>query len=818
MKPFFLFRCLCVVAGLLCSSRAFGQFSVSGRVEEAAGEPTPFANVLLLNATDSALVKGVLAGDNGTYLIENIKPGKYLLAASMVGSGKTFSPAFTVPEAPSGKKVIHLVLPGGSTQLKEVQVVGQKPLFEQQLDRLVVNVQGSIVSAGSTALDVLERSPGITLNRQSNSISISGKDGVIVMINGKQSRVPISSIFQMLSGMNAGNIEKVEIITTPSAQYDAEGNAGIINLVLKKNENYGTNGAYSLTMGYGWYEKPAGTFNLNHRTEKLNLYSDYSFSRDHEYNGIETFRQTTHQGQVTQTSSFNSRQPVTTNHTGRVGFDYTLTPKTTLSGLVSGFSDRWDTGPKDEVGTSETRINGNLESVVRTQHREVNHWRHLMGNLNLTHKLPQNQEITIDTDYLYYHDRNPHHYTFNYEWYESAERMEEQLGMEKTTPIKLWVSKLDYRNSLAENTSLEAGVKVTLSKLRNKVEVQNYRDGVWEPNPEFSQHIRMLEDIGAAYLNVRHQLPYKIKLQTGLRYEYTHTDLATIERQRIVDRRYGNFFPSIFVSRDLTKKSSVQVSYSRRITRPTYNNLAPFVFFIDPNSFLSGNTNLRPTITNAYQGTYRFLDSYLLSVGYSYDKTPIVAWQLHLDPETNKQYARAENLKYAHNFSLNFSFPLSPTNWWQIQSNLMGIWISNTGLYDGQEVTINGGFASVNISQSFKLPKSFSAELSGFYLSRRPMGIAYGKPFGSLNAGLQKELPNEKGVLRLAIEDIFWTRRFRLLSDLKDLNLYSDFDGVFSDPRVVRLTYSRNFGNRKMKAATKRETSSEEERKRAGGN
>lgn len=794
---------------------AFGQGQIVGKVQESRGTPFPFANVILLRAPDSVMVKGVISGENGAYIFENIKPGQYVVAASMVGFQKTYSPVFVLSPETGTHQVKTLVLLEGNKQLQSVEVVAQKPLFEQHLDRLVVNVQSSIVSAGATALDVLERSPGITVNRQSSTLNISGKNGVVVMINGKPSRVPMATVIQMLSGMNAGNLDKVEIITTPSAQYDADGNAGIINLVLKKNENYGTNGTYSLTMGYGWYEKPAGTFNLNHRTEKLNLYTDYSFARDHSYNRIETLRQTTYQGQVIQTSSLNQRQPVRTTHTARLGFDYNLNAKTTLSGILSGFSNRFDTGPGDERGESETRRDNILVGAVRTQHQEVNHWRHLMGNLNLNHKLTPTQEISLDTDYLYYHDRDPHLYQNTFELFNPRETRQDQLSMKKITPIRLWVSKADYRNTLGENTKLEAGFKATLSGLENQVTVQDFKEGVWQPNTEFSQHIQMQENIGAAYVNFNHQLPHKVKLQTGFRYEYTHTDLTTITNEPIVERRYGNLFPSVFLSRDLTKKSSMQVSYSRRITRPTYDNLAPFVYFIDPNTFLSGNTSLRPTLTDAFQATYRFRESYLFTLGYSYDKTPISAWQIHLDPATNKQYARAENLKNSQNYSLNLSLPLTLTNWWQIQGNIMGAWLNNVGLYDGRELSVQGGFGTVNLSQTFKLPKNFSAELSGFYQTRSLSGIAYAKPFGALNAGLQKKLNKEKGVLRVSIDDIFWTMRFSMLTDQPSLNLYSNFNLRFSDPRVVRLTYSRNFVNQKMQAGTRRETGSAEERRRA---
>jgi hypothetical protein len=324
----------------------------------------------------------------------------------------------------------------------------------------------------------------------------------------------------------------------------------------------------------------------------------------------------------------------------------------------------------------------------------------------------------------------------------------------------------------------------------------------------------MLEDIGAAYVNFSHQINAKTKLQTGLRWEYTHTDMDTREGKPILERKYHNLFPSLFISRDLSKKNSVQFSYGRRITRPTYNDLAPFVFFIDPSTFLSGNLALRPAITDALQATYRFKGSYLLTMGYSHDKHTIIQWQIHVDPKTNKQYARSENLKNSDTYSLNFTFPLKLTSWWQMQNNMMGIWQINRSVYEGVPVQMSAGYARANITQSFTLPAGFSAEISGFYQSRSPFGIAYMKAFGTLNIGLQKKLLNDKGNFRLTVDDLFWTNRLTIISDYPELNLKSDIVGLFSEPRVVRLTYSRNFGNKNVKATQHRSTGSEEERKR----
>jgi hypothetical protein len=284
----------------------------------------------------------------------------------------------------------------------------------------------------------------------------------------------------------------------------------------------------------------------------------------------------------------------------------------------------------------------------------------------------------------------------------------------------------------------------------------------------------------------------------------------------LLQRRYGNFFPSIFISRDFNKKSSLQVSYGRRITRPTYNNLAPFVYFIDPSTFFSGNITLRPAITDAIQTTYRFNSSYLLSLKYSYDKNPIIPWQVHVDPETNQQYARAENLTNSQTYSFTFTFPVKVTSWWNIQANIMGNWQDNRSYYRGQAVQVQAGYANINATQSFSLPHNFSAEITSIYQTRSPFGIAYLRAFGALNIGLQKKLNPDKGTLRLTVDDLLWTTVWVLVSKQPDMNLNSTFTGYFSEPRIVRLTYSRNFGNKGVKSAGNRATGSEEERRRVG--
>lgn len=257
---------------------AYTQNSINGRIQDNLGTPIAFANVLLLKANDSTLVKGTITEDSGQFSFESIAQGQYIVSVSMVG----FKPSFSEPLLISENSRIALppILLSEGVELDEVVVTTKKNLYVQKIDRMVINVESSILSAGSSALEILERSPGVVVDRQNNTISLVGKSGVFVMIDGKQSYMPISSLVQMLEGMSANNIETIELITTPPANYDAEGNAGFINIVLKEQTDVGFNGSYSLSAGIGNGNTTSDNISFNYRKKRLNLFGNYSFLRN----------------------------------------------------------------------------------------------------------------------------------------------------------------------------------------------------------------------------------------------------------------------------------------------------------------------------------------------------------------------------------------------------------------------------------------------------------------------------------------------------------------------------------------------------------
>jgi outer membrane receptor protein involved in Fe transport len=796
---------------LLCfciSFQAFGQSTVSGILVERESKPLLFANVLLLQAKDSSLIKGTVTDNTGKYYFENIARGSYIIKAYMIG----YTPAFSTITL---ENATYLVAPIEMMEdvktLDEVSVVAQKPLYEQQIDRLVINVKSSITAAGATALEVLERSPGITLDRQNGSLSMNGKGGVQVMVNGKLSRLPMYAIIQMLAGMQACNIEKIELITNPSAKYDAEGNAGMINIILKKNTEDGTNGSLMAHVGYGWYGKTGASLNLNHRRNKLNLFGDYSLAYQHNWYVLGNNRKVMDGDMATQTNSSSNSPHINTSHTSRIGFDYSLSPKTTIGALISGFSNKQDI---DARNTIHIQHGQDLPTLINQHTLETNHWRHIMGNLNGRHTFNEKHAVSLDLDYLLYYNRSPAAYLIGYQFLETAANAQENIRINKTTPIRMGVAKADYTFTIAAKAKLETGIKGSFSGLDNEVVVDRLQQENWTSDTTFSQKIDMTENILAAYSNFHLQINPKTSLQAGLRWEHTFTNINSPVQNNLVLRKYHNLFPSLFLSRELTKNHSVQFSYSRRITRPTFNNLVPFVSFKDPYSFWSGNSMLKPTITDAMQASYSLKKKYIVSLQASFDRNAI-NWLVRLDPETNKQNVYIANVDRTNTYSLNLNIPLVITSWWQMQNNLSMIWQRNNTLYEGSRLQLNGRYGRINNTHNIQLPSNFTLEVSAYYQTKALFGVFRQRSQGSINIGIQKKLPKEWGTINLSISDIFWTNRFIIKLAYPSVNLDQTFYN-YHEPHVIRLTYSINFGNKNMKAFTRRSTGSEEERHRVG--
>jgi len=784
--------------------------SIKGAVHDHHGNAIPFANVLLLSHKDSVMLKTATASDSGEFVLENVQHGTYRLMTSAVGYQKAYTDTFSLQNKPGLVLTKNLVMNQEDNLLEQVTIKGSRPVFEQETDKLVVNVQAMLTGAGGNALDVLERSPGVVINRQSNALSLLGKSGVTILINGKTSRITPDAIMQMLQGMHASNIEKIELISNPPARYDAEGDAGIINIILKKDSNAGMNGSCYISAGMGRYEKFNGGINLNYRNKKWNIFSDYAAVRDREWQQLKTYSDLMFDGQFTRNRTVKNLHNTRPFQSIRTGVDYNISNKTTVGVLLSGF---WNGLRSYAPGKQDIYRTEQLTQEVSFLDEEKNFWKHGMANVYLVQKFKKNQELTVDVDFVKYHNSNPHAYTNRY--YEPNKTMgrTELIRIRKETPIRIWVMKAEYNIDLNPGTKLNFGSKATFMKLNNDVHVEYDRPEGWEANPEFTRNFDLQDKIAAGFVNLNHKFNSKFHLQAGLRYEFAHMLIGQPGQSSMVDRRYSNLFPSIFVTHELSKTSSLNISCSRRVQRPGYDLLAPWVMFINPYTFVSGNPELLPAFTHIIQSTYSFKSRYLLAVKFSHDRNALDRFRTHVDSTTNRTLITAENIRSLGTVSAMFSAPVTISSWWKMQTNITGVYQKIKTDTEGKLIHINNFNANIFNSHTITFPAGFTAELSALYNSASFWGISKMKALGSVNIGVKKKLAKNKGSITMNVSDLFRTNTLKLAANNVGENQVSGWSQRY-EARVMRLTYSRTFGNSFLKGNGQRSTGSEEERTR----
>ncbi|WP_163381565.1 outer membrane beta-barrel protein [Cyclobacterium sp. SYSU L10401] len=786
------------------------QGRIDGKVQDVSGSPVPYANVLLLSATDSSVIKGTVTEESGSFYFNDLNKAQYLLSVTLIGYTKYWDHIMVQANTEIDLPIIRLT--ESENELDEVQVTAQLPLYEKKIDRMVINVQSSITSAGNSVLEVLQKSPGVMVNSQSNAIQLNGKGGVTIMINNRIQRLPSEVVFQMLDGMSAANIKKIELITTPPAKYDAEGMGGIIHLILAESEDLGTNGSFGLTGGMNARETLGVNFNLNYRKNKFSFFIDYSLLYDHNVQNSRNRFQISNPGFVSSFHSIMDRPYKLTTQNVRTGLEWELNSNTRIGSILSGFQ-RHHHMFASSIFNNKITADSSRYGTIKIE--ELNLWNHFTSNIHLIHKINQHSSLRLDLDYNWSKNNNPSDYLINSNYPERQLSTSEIIDVTKETPIHMKVAGLDYTLHPSDAFKFEAGFKGTFSNFKNNVEVLFTQNERTSRNEELSILAYLEENVLAGYVSAEWTINEFSQIIGGLRFENTQTYISTATEKGVVDWDFGNFFPSIFYRRVIDNKFSLNFSYSRRIERPNFNDLAPFVFFVDPNSFFSGNPALLPAKINGVKTDINFKRA-SMSLEYSHIKDPIAPFQPEFDSLNSRQVFRSQNLDYQKIYSINLSLPWIITDWWDIQLNTGSFYTQLRTAHLEENKNSNFFNFTANVTHNFKLPHDFSVEITGLYQSKMNWGIWQFDPISNLNVGFQKKLNNNRGTLRLTFDDIFYNNVLDLTSFIPEYNMSSLFV-LDRHVQAVRLNYTRNFGNKKLRGV-KIKSGSEELQKRVQTN
>ncbi len=795
---------------------------ISGIVSDATGKPQEFATVMLMRVKDTALVKGAITDATGTYEIERIAAGQYFTRVSMVGFKNFNSKAFDY-DGISNKVLETIPLSNLTKELNEVTVTAAKPLIEVQADKLIFNVDASPTNMGLNALELLRKSPGVSLD-QNDNISLKGRQNVIVQINGKMSPMTGQDLAQFLKGLNAADIEAIEIISNPGAKYDAEGNAGIINVRLKKDKKLGTNGTFNVGLYQGITPKGDASVSLNHRDKKVNVFGSASIYRGRFDNSMYMDNQIgANDARFTQNSNqFWFARP----NNGRFGIDYSPNRKHTFGALVTGgyfAPNNWAYSQTDISKLSTPK----RDSILIAQNTgSTQNWN---TNFNLNYKFTDTlgNELNIDADYGIFRDSST---TLNQNFYRNSEdtRTLSSSAFRMNTPrdIDIKSIKADYEHPLSifglkKNGKWGAGAKLSDVLTDNTFNFMNVINNSDEFDTDRSNNFTYNERISAGYVNFNSKVK-KFSFQLGLRVEHTDSrgDLIAYKpvNDKTVDTAYTNAFPSAAIGYQVSKNWGLNLTFRKSIDRPRYQQLNPFEFRLDELSFRKGNPFLRPQYTQSFELSSTLFQRANLSVNYSKTRNAYAEISdQERDPITGKQrfFIQQRNLANRETYGLNLSTPLPIAKWWNGNLNLYYNYLKNRADYgNGKVIDINVGGGGFWMQNVFTLSKTLTAELSGWGSLGGAWGAYINRPQGVMDIGMTKRIWNGDGTIRLSFTDVFHTARWSAYTRLG--TLFIDSWGTW-EGQQLKANFTYRFGNKNVLNSRRRSTGMEDESKRAGG-
>ncbi|WP_082671890.1 TonB-dependent receptor [Chryseobacterium sp. JAH] len=760
------------------------KFSLSGIIKS---DQMNQLEINLFNA-DNKLVKTEIADENGGYSFGDLVSGNYYVTINKNGT-ETYKSELLSLTGNNALPIIQL----NEKAIEGVVITKTKPYIERQEGKMILNVENSIAATGNSAFEVLEKAPGVNIDASDN-ISLRGKGNLLVQIDGKNTPMTGTDLANYLRGIPASSVEKVEFITNPSSKYDAAGTS-IINIKLKKDQRKGTNGSASVALGTGKFIKNNNNFSINHRNKKVNLFANYGYAYREFYNHLVLDRKFYDESQNLEKTylqdnflKFNFR-----NHIAKAGMDYYLNDKNVIGFSVGFVSNKFD--PKGDNATTILGSNSLPENTFTSQNRSHDHWKNASFNVNHKYTIDSlGSEIMTDFDYINYANTSLQNFDTRTYNLDGSLKNSDILKGDISGKLNIFSLKSDLTKVFSNKWKLESGVKTSFVKADNDMQFFNANSGTNILDPNKTNHFIYEENINAVYGNVSKKWN-KFSTTFGLRVENTNVTGTQLTTNEINKKNYTQLFPSAVFSYDLNEKNNVELNFSRRITRPSYNQLNPFKFYLDPTTYKAGNPELNPQTTMNYEFTYSLNNKYFATISYSKTSDNITDVLKPTVENGNIVVVQTnDNLSSASYFGLYLIVPVKVTKWWDMNNSANFYYGSYTGNIADTSIKNQGNFTfNVNSINSFKLGNGFTGEITGNYRAREVYAYMNLKPNWYLNIGAQKKFKNNS-TLKLAINDIFFT------SNPEASNIYSNYVENFvvrRETRVATISYTYNFGSSK---------------------
>jgi hypothetical protein len=805
-----------LIIGLsIVRNSAFAQSdqSIEGAVQDVDHKAFGQATVILKSKIDSSVLKTVFTNKDGKFSFQNVSSGNYFVQISSLGYLTHDSEMISLSGNGKAFQLPLVMLISSVNKLKEVSITSTKTFVEKKIDRTIINVDALISNAGTTALEVLEKSPGVTID-QSGLISLMGKQDVNVYIDDKPSYLSGADLQAYLQSMPSSTIEVIELMTNPPARYDASGNAGIINIKTKKGKFKGFNGALNLGITQGQLTRSNNSLNFNARDQKLNLFGTLGYSLLNSFSDLDINR--IYRSESGSIKSFFDQNSYIRRHgnneNGKLGLDYYLSEHTTWGIVLTG-SNR-----------SSSSLNSNkslllnpasvLDSTLVSKSNEAVNFKNLGLNTNFRHQFDtKGQEITVDGDFLHYTDNTVQAFdNFSYDNLNSL-KYNDLLSGNLPTDLKIYSLKADYTFKPLNGWKLSSGLKTSFTKTDNLATYETTTQGVTNPDYEKSNHFVYKENINAGYLNASRETKH-LSVQVGLRFEQTTSDGYQygnlLKSDSSFKRNYTSLFPTLYLSYklDTLSKNQLSFNYGKRIDRPFYEDLNPFVAPLDKFTYYLGNPYLKPSYTQSIELSHSYKSIFTTTLSYSNTKNQV---DETIEIVDGTYFSKPNNIGKTTLKSLSVDGNFDFTKWLNVHLFVQVAQTHSISDFYTGKLNTKGVFYHINPTFQIKFSQSWSGEVSGFYQSKVVNAQFVSGAVKQVRAAIMKKLSTNINV-KLTANDLFYTRvnsgiiNNLALTDAKYRNV--------GDSRSGTLTLSYRFGKTLLNVRNHELTGAESEQNR----